>query len=113
MPKRILTGTVVSDKGDKTIVVKVERTTRHPVYGKILRTWDKFHAHDESNSCKMGDKVAIIECAPHSKLKHFELKERLQIAGEQITDTASELLAHVSAKDVVKEAAADNEASAS
>jgi small subunit ribosomal protein S17 len=90
MPKRILQGTVVSNKGDKSIVVSVARTTKHPIYGKTLRTSKKFHAHDENNEAQMGDVVDIIECAPKSKLKRFELKSRVKIAGELVTDTASE-----------------------
>ena len=55
MPKRILTGTVVSDKGDKTVVVKVERKVKHPLYGKIIRRSKKYHAHDEDNAIKAGE----------------------------------------------------------
>jgi small subunit ribosomal protein S17 len=64
MPKRILTGTVVSDKNDKTIVVLVERKVKHPLYGKIIRRTKKYHAHDENN---------IEECAPISKNKTWRL----------------------------------------
>lgn len=73
MPKRILQGTVVSDKTDKTVVVKVERTFKHPLYGKTIRMSKKYHAHDENNTFKEGEKVSIIECAPYSKLKQFEV----------------------------------------
>ena len=73
MPKRILEGTVVSDKGDKTIVVKVERTFLHPVLKKTVRRSKKYHAHDEANACKTGEQVRIIECAPKSKLKTWEV----------------------------------------
>lgn len=73
MPKRILQGTVVSDKGEKTVVVKVERTFKHPLYGKTIRMSKKYHAHDENNTFKEGDKISIIECAPYSKLKTFEV----------------------------------------
>ena len=69
MPKRVLTGTVVSDKGDKTIVVKVERRVKHPLYGKIIKRSKKYHAHDEGNVFKEGQTVRIEECAPISKLK--------------------------------------------
>ncbi len=72
MPKRIMQGVVVSDKGDKTIVVKVERTILHPVLKKTVRQSKKYHAHDEANSFKIGDAVSIQECAPHSKLKRWE-----------------------------------------
>ena len=73
MPKRILEGTVVSDKGDKTIVVEVERTFLHPVLKKTVRRSKKYHAHDEANACKTGEQVRIIECAPKSKLKTWEV----------------------------------------
>ncbi len=73
MPKRVLTGVVVSDKGDKTIVVRVERRVMHPMYKKIVRKSKKYHAHDPKNQCKIGDKVRIQECRPVSKLKTWEL----------------------------------------
>ena len=73
MPKRILEGLVVSDKGDKTIIVKVERTFLHPVMKKTVRRSKKYHAHDELNVCKAGEIVKIIECAPRSKLKTWEV----------------------------------------
>ena len=72
MPKRILEGVVVSDKGDKTVVVKVERTLLHPVLKKTVRLSKKYHAHDEANALKVGD-LARIECAPKSKLKRWEV----------------------------------------
>ena len=73
MPKRILTGTVVSDKTDKTVVVKVERKVKHPLYGKIIRRSKNYHAHDEANSFKEGQTVRIEECAPISKLKSWRV----------------------------------------
>lgn len=73
MPKRILQGTVVSDKGDKTVVVKVERTYMHPLFKKIVRRSKKYHAHDEANAHKVGETVRIIECPPKSKLKRWEV----------------------------------------
>ncbi|PHS23706.1 MAG: 30S ribosomal protein S17 [Robiginitomaculum sp.] len=73
MPKRLLTGVVVSDKGAKTIVVKVERTFLHPLYRKIIRRSKRYHAHDEKNAFKTGDNVTIQECAPKSKLKRWEV----------------------------------------
>ena len=73
MPKRILEGVVVSDKGDKTVVVKVERTILHPVLKKIVRRSKKYHAHDEGNACKTGETIRIVECAPKSKLKTWEV----------------------------------------
>ncbi|MEP3889777.1 MAG: 30S ribosomal protein S17 [Hellea sp.] len=73
MPKRILQGTVVSDKGEKTVVVKIERSFLHPLLKKIIRRTKKYHAHDEKNAHKVGDTVRIIECAPKSKLKRWEV----------------------------------------
>ncbi len=69
MPKRILTGTVVSDVNDKTIVVRVERKVKHPLYGKIIRRSKKYHAHDEANEFKAGETVRIEETKPISKNK--------------------------------------------
>ncbi len=77
MPKRVLTGTVVSDKGDKTIVVKVERRVKHPLYGKIIKRSKKYHAHDESNAFHEGETVRIEECAPISKLKTWRVIDRV------------------------------------
>jgi small subunit ribosomal protein S17 len=77
MPKRVLTGTVVSDKTDKTVVVKVERKVKHPLYGKIIRRSKKYHAHDEANSFKEGEVVRIEECAPISKLKTWTVLEKV------------------------------------
>ena len=73
MPKRILEGVVVSDKGDKTVVVKVDRTILHPVLKKTVRRSKKYHAHDEGNTYKTGDVARIVECAPRSKLKTWEV----------------------------------------
>ncbi len=78
MPKRILIGTVVSDKTDKTVVVKVERKVKHPLYGKIIRRSKKYHAHDEDNACKSGEIVRIEETRPMSKLKSWKVIERVQ-----------------------------------
>ncbi|MBW8733240.1 30S ribosomal protein S17 [Asticcacaulis solisilvae] len=78
MPKRILEGLVVSDKGDKTVVVKVERTILHPVLKKTVRKSKRYHAHDENNSYKTGEAIRIIECAPKSKLKTWEVLPRDQ-----------------------------------
>ncbi len=77
MPKRILTGTIVSDKGDKTVVVKVERKVKHPLYGKIIRMSKKYHAHDENNQFATGDVVRIEETAPISKLKTWKVVDKL------------------------------------
>jgi small subunit ribosomal protein S17 len=73
MPKRILEGVIVSDKGDKTVIVKVERTFLHPVMKKTVRRSKKYHAHDEGNAHKAGEIIRIRECAPKSKLKTWEV----------------------------------------
>ncbi|GLK50922.1 MULTISPECIES: 30S ribosomal protein S17 [Maricaulis] len=73
MPKRILQGVVVSDKGAKTVVVRVERTFLHPLLRKTVRRTKRYHAHDEANAFKVGDQVQIQECAPKSKLKRWEV----------------------------------------
>jgi small subunit ribosomal protein S17 len=71
--KRRLQGIVISDKTDKTVVVKVERRFKHPKYSKFVSSSKKYHAHDETNTAKTGDVVTIIESRPHSKLKKWEL----------------------------------------
>jgi small subunit ribosomal protein S17 len=73
MPKRIMQGTVVSDKGDKTVVVSVDRIFTHPLLKKTVRRSSKFHAHDAENKFKVGDLVQIQECPPKSKLKRWEV----------------------------------------
>lgn len=73
MPKRILQGVVVSDKMDKTVVVKVERRVMHPIYKKFIRRSKKYAAHDELNQFKVGDIVRIRECVPFSKTKTWEV----------------------------------------
>ncbi len=78
MPKRILTGTVTSDKTDKTVTVLVERRVKHPLYGKIIRRSKKYHAHDEGNEFAVGDQVRIEETRPLSKTKNWKVIERLQ-----------------------------------
>jgi small subunit ribosomal protein S17 len=75
MPRRVLQGTVVSDKGDKTVTVLVERRVMHPIYKKYIRTSKKYAAHDENNVRKVGDVVEIIECAPISKRKRWTIVE--------------------------------------
>ena len=77
MPKRVLTGLIVSDKGDKTVVVNVERKVKHPLYGKIIRRSKKYHAHDEANEFKAGETVRIEETAPISKLKTWTVVDRV------------------------------------
>ncbi|MGF1752556.1 30S ribosomal protein S17 [Vibrio makurazakiensis] len=70
---RIQQGRVVSDKMDKSIVVAIERTVKHPIYGKYVKRTTKVHAHDEENICGLGDKVEIAECRPLSKTKSWTL----------------------------------------
>ncbi len=77
MPKRILTGTIVSDNTDKTVVVKVERRVKHPLYGKIVKRSKKYHAHDEGNEFHEGETVRIEETRPISKLKTWRVLERV------------------------------------
>ncbi len=93
MPKRVLTGTVVSDKGDKTVVVRVERRVKHPLYGKIIKLSKKYHAHDEDNAFRVGEQVRIEECAPLSKLKTWRVVDRIgaaRIAPVEIVEGASQ-----------------------
>ena len=73
MPKKILSGIVVSDKPDKTITVVVERKYQHPIFKKIIKSKKKYSVHDKDNKYKNGDKVSIIECKPFSKTKKFEV----------------------------------------
>lgn len=77
MPKRILQGTVVSDKGQKTVIVNVERRIKHPLYKKTIRRSKKYAAHDENNTFKTGDVVRIVECRPMSKTKMWEVMEKI------------------------------------
>ncbi len=73
MPKRILTGTVTSDKNEQTVTVSVERRFTHPVLKKTIRKSKKYRAHDAKNDFKIGDQVRIQECAPISKTKRWEV----------------------------------------
>ena len=75
MPKKILTGVVVSDKPNKTITVMIERKFTHPVLKKVIKVRKKYNAHDEKNAFKTGDKVSIIESKPFSKNKKFQVME--------------------------------------
>ena len=77
MPKRVLTGRIVSDKTDKTVVVLVERRVKHPLYAKIIKRSKKYHAHDEANSCREGETVRIEASRPNSKLKTWRVHERV------------------------------------
>jgi small subunit ribosomal protein S17 len=73
MPRRVLQGVVVSNKGGKTVVVLVERRVMHPIYKKFIKRSKKYMAHDETNAVKTGDNVRIRECRPISKRKHWEV----------------------------------------
>lgn len=78
---RRLVGTVTSAKPNKTITVLIERREKHPLYGKYIRRSTKVHAHDEDNTCQIGDLVSVVETRPLSRTKHFKLVEVLQKAG--------------------------------
>jgi small subunit ribosomal protein S17 len=81
MPRRVLQGTVVSDKNDKTVIVAVERRVMHPVYKKFIRRSKRYAAHDETNVHKIGDTVFIRECRPISKSKRWEVVSSDTAAG--------------------------------
>lgn len=76
--KRTLTGTVTSDKMDKTVTVLVERKVKHPLLGKIIRVSKKYHAHDEANECHTGDVVTIEECRPIAKTKSWRVAKLIE-----------------------------------
>ena len=86
MPKRILVGTVTSNKTDKTVTVLVERKVKHPLYGKIIRRSKKYHAHDENNEFTLGDVVRIEETRPISKTKTWAVKDRVVAGGVQAVE---------------------------
>jgi small subunit ribosomal protein S17 len=75
--RRVLSGVVVSDKMDKTVVVRVARSYRHPLYGKVVKVHKKYHAHDANNSCQEGDEVRILEARPLSKTKRWVVIENM------------------------------------
>lgn len=77
---RTVQGRVVSNKMDKTITVKIERTVKHPIYGKFIKRSTKLHAHDEANVCQEGDLVSVTECRPLSKSKTWMLVDVLEKA---------------------------------
>ena len=76
--RKTRTGVVVSDRGDKTVVVRVERQFAHPLYGKQVKRSAKYHAHDETNQYKAGDRVRLMETRPLSKLKRWRVVELLE-----------------------------------
>ena len=112
MPKRVLTGTVVSDKGDKTVVVRVERRVKHPLYGKIIRLSKKYHAHDEGNAYNEGEQVRIEECAPVSKLKSWTVLDRIGAAKPKAEKAEAPAKAKPEAKPEAKAAAKPKKAPA-
>ena len=86
MPRRVLQGTIVSNKSDKTIVVEVERKFRHPLYGKFVKHNKKYQAHDAGNSGKVGEIVTIEEHRPISKTKRWILKSKVGVADNTNVD---------------------------
>jgi small subunit ribosomal protein S17 len=90
MPKRVLQGVVVSDKGEKTIVVKVERRFTHPVLKKTVRRSKNYHAHDENNAAKVGDTVSIEESRPFSKTKTWKLVDGTSTDGGGLVSSVVE-----------------------
>ncbi len=78
MPKKVLSGVVVSDKSNKTITVLVERKYSHPILKKVIKVQKKYSAHDEENKFKIGDKVSIIESKPFSKNKKFQVMNKVE-----------------------------------
>jgi small subunit ribosomal protein S17 len=113
MPKRVLTGTVVSDKADKTVVVRVERRVKHPLYGKIIKLSKKYHAHDDANAYREGEMVRIQECAPISKQKNWTVLERVGAAVTPIeTPEAEEKKPAKAAKSSKSKAKAEDVAAA-
>ncbi|NBS23066.1 MAG: 30S ribosomal protein S17 [Altererythrobacter sp.] len=91
MPKRILIGSVTSDKTDKTVTVLVERKVKHPLYGKIIRRSKKYHAHDENNEYAIGDVVRIEETKPISKTKTWTVKDRVVAGGTKAVEADLEV----------------------
>lgn len=79
--RRVIEGVVTSDRMEKTITVEVERTFRHPKYGKFVRKAKKYHAHDEKREAKKGDRVEIMECRPYSRTKRWRLVRVVEKAG--------------------------------
>ncbi len=82
--QRTIVGRVVSDKMDKTVSVAIERLIKHPVYGKYIRRTTKVLAHDASNECKLGDRVAISECKPISKNKSWAVVDVVERASDRV-----------------------------
>jgi small subunit ribosomal protein S17 len=89
MPRRVLSGTVVSDKTDKTVTVLVERNLMHPVYKKFIKRTKRYLAHDEANACKVGDRVSIIESRPISKRKSWIVVSDSELAAMDAAKSAA------------------------
>jgi len=81
--RKVLIGTVVSDKMDKTLVVKVDRRTQHPLYNKVIKVSSKYYAHDENNEARIGDQVKIMEVRPLSKTKRWRLMNIIRRAATE------------------------------
>ena len=90
--RKTMVGRVVSDKMDKTIVVSIERLTRHPLYKRVIRLTSKFKAHDELNEARVGDTVLIEESRPLSATKRWRLIEVVSRSGEQVAASAGSLM---------------------
>lgn len=97
--KKVLTGTVTSDKCDKTRRVEIERRYRHPMYGKIVRARTVCHVHDENNDSHLGDLIEIVECRPRSKQKRWELVRVVAAAGKAEVEAAQAAEAIADAED--------------
>ena len=114
--RRVLQGTVTSDKMDKTITVLVERRFAHPKYGKFVKKHKKYHAHDETNTASVGDVVEIVAMRPMSKLKRWRLQRVLEsdvLAAQGLTEAERpELSQPQSVQNAEKAAAAEAEAAA-
>ena len=105
MPKRILTGTITSDKMDQTVTVLVERRVKHPLYGKIIKRSKKYHAHDAANDYRMGETVRIEETTPISKTKSWVVLDRIGEVPEEVkSQIAEDKQAAEAAKEEAKKA---------
>ncbi|MBA3578004.1 MAG: 30S ribosomal protein S17 [Sphingomonas sp.] len=113
MPKRVMIGTVVSDKGDKTVTVSVERRVKHPLYGKIIRRSKKYHAHDADNAYRAGEQVRIEECPPISKLKTWTVIDRIGAAKAAVIEIDDEPQVTAPASDTKTDKTAEKPAKAS
>lgn len=101
--RRRLTGSVVSNKMDKTAVVQVEHTFRHPLYGKVVRSHKRYMAHDEGNECQIGDEVVIVESRPISKNKRWVVQEIVREDLSARTTDVSELVEELAEEEAVEE----------